>query len=99
MLQEEDRPEFPVPDVQRFRQYATGPVIDSDTDLSQSTFTNAVIEAGTNPTFTADNVTIQGILYIEAPNMVMFSKNTTLQGMIVADGDVNNPGTNQINFR
>ena len=35
-LDEEDRPEFPVPDVERFRQYATGPVIDSDTDLSGS---------------------------------------------------------------
>ncbi len=98
MLEEEDRPEFPVPDVQRFRRYATGPVIDSDTDLSQSTFTNAVIEAGTNPTFTADSVNIRGILYIEAPNIVTFSKNTVLEGMIVADGDVNNPGTNQINL-
>ncbi len=98
MLQEEDRPEFPVPDVQHFRQYATGPVIDADTDLSESTFTNAIIEADTNPTFTAPNVNIQGILYIEAPNKVMFSKITTLNGMIVAEGDVNHPGDNQINF-
>ncbi len=98
LLQAEDRPEFPVPDVQHFRQYATGPVIGPLTDLSQPVFTNAVIAAGTNPTFTAPNVTIRGILYIEAPNRVMLGKNTTLQGMIVAAGDVNNPGTNQINF-
>ena len=99
LLQEEDRPEFPVPDVERFRQYATGPVIGPGTDLSGSstTWANAVIAAGTNPTFTG-NVTIQGILYIEAPNTVTFVRNTTLQGMIVAEGDVNNPGTNQINF-
>jgi hypothetical protein len=98
-LEEEDRPVFPVPDVERFRQYATGPVIDSTTDLSGSstTWANAVIAAGTNPTF-GENVTLQGILYIEAPNKVMFPKNTTLQGMIVAEGDVNNPGDNQINF-
>jgi len=98
-LQEEDRPEFPVPDVQHFRQYATGPVIDPDTDISGSstTWANAVITAGTNPTFTG-NVTIQGILYIEAPNAVTFVRNTALQGMIVAEGDVNNPGANQINF-
>jgi hypothetical protein len=87
-LSAEDRPEFPVPDVQHFRQYATGPVIGPGTDLSSSgsmTFANAVVAAGTNPTFTA-------------PNKVTFSKNTTLQGMIVAEGDVNNPGANQINF-
>jgi hypothetical protein len=98
-IAEEDRPEFPVPDVQRFRPYATGAVIGPTTDLSGSsiTLTNAVIAAGTNPTFTG-NVTIQGILYLEAPNRVMFTKNTTLQGMIVAEGNVNDPGTNQISF-
>jgi len=95
---EEDRPEFPVPDVQHFRQYATGPVLGKTSDFGQSTYANAVIAAGTDPTFTAANVTIQGILYIEAPNRVMFTKNATLQGMIVAQGDVNSPGTNQINF-
>ncbi len=95
---EEDRPEFPVPDVDRFRQYATGPLLDKSSDFSQATFTNAVIAAGTDPNFTAPNVTIRGILFIEAPNKVMFGKLTTLQGIIVADGDVNYPGTNQINF-
>jgi hypothetical protein len=97
-LQAEDRPEFPVPDVEHFRQYATGPVIGPGGDFGTSTLINAVIAPGTNPTFTAPNVNIQGILYIEAPNKVMFSKNVTLQGMIVADGDVSNPGDNQINF-
>jgi len=99
MVAEEDQPEFPVPDVQRFRQYATGPVIGPGSDLSGSSMTlpNAVIAAGTNPTF-AGNVTIQGILYIEAPNRVTFERNTSVQGMIVAEGDVGNPGTNQINF-
>jgi hypothetical protein len=96
---EEDRPQFPVPDVLQFRPYATGPVIGPSTDLSggSMTFANAVVAAGTNPNFTG-NVTLQGILYVEAPNRVTFSKNTTLQGMIVAAGDVNNPGTNQISF-
>ncbi len=99
LLAEEDRPVFPVPDVERFRRYATGPVIGPGTDISGSstTWANAVIAARTNPTF-AGNITIQGILYIEAPNIVTFVRNTTLQGMIVAEGDVNDPGTNQINF-
>jgi hypothetical protein len=95
---DDERPEFPVPDVPHFRQYATGPVIGPGTDLSQSTWTNAVVAAGTNPRFTADNVTIEGILYIEAPNVVTFRKNVNLQGMIVGDGDVNDPGNNAINI-
>ncbi len=99
MLQPEDRPEFPIPDVQRFRQYATGPVIGPGSDISGSSITlaNAMIHHGTNPKFPG-NITIQGILYIEAPNTVTFSRNTTVQGMIVAEGDAANPATNQINF-
>ncbi len=95
----EDRPQFPVPKVGDFRQYATGPLIGPTTDLTGAsmTFANALVAPGTNPYFSG-NVTIQGILFVEAPNRVMFAKNTTLQGMIVAAGDVNNPGTNQINF-
>jgi Tfp pilus assembly protein PilX len=94
----EDMPEFPVPDISHFRPYATGPVINSGIDLSgTTTWTNAVIAAGTNPTFEG-NTTFQGILYIEAPNIVTFGGNVTLQGMIVADGDPANPGTNLISF-
>ncbi len=95
---EEDRPEFPEPNIPNCRKYATGPILDKGSDFSQTTFTNAVIAAGTDPNFTAPNVTIRGILFIEAPNRVMFGKITTLQGIIVADGDVDNPGTNQISF-
>jgi hypothetical protein len=96
----DELPEFPVPDVEHFRPYATGLVIGPDSDFGISTLTNAVIAAGTNPTFTAANVTIEGILYIEAPNKVMFRKNVALNGMIVADGGekLSNPDDNQINF-
>jgi Tfp pilus assembly protein PilX len=99
-IAEEDRPEFPVPNVQHFLQYATGPVIGPATNLSSGgsmTFANAVVAPNTNPVF-ATNVTLQGILYIKAPNRVTFAKNITVQGMIVAEGDVDNPGTNQIRF-
>jgi hypothetical protein len=94
----DDRPEFPVPDVPHFRPYATGPVLGKGSDFSQSSYTNAVIAAGTDPNFTAPNVDIRGILYIEAPNKVTFGKITSLEGMIVAAGDVNHPGDNQINL-
>jgi len=90
--------EFPVPETEPFLQYATGPTINSTTDLSSSmTLVYAVIHAGTNPIFLG-NVIIQGILFVEQPNQVTFTRNVSLQGIIVADGDANNPGTNQISF-
>jgi len=93
-----ETPEFPVPDTQHFLQYATGDIIDSTTDTSDNmTLTNVKIEAGTNPNFEG-NITIDGILYIEQPNTVTFSCNVALNGMIVGDGDVNDPGTNSISF-
>jgi hypothetical protein len=93
-----DRVEFPVPDLSGFPQYATGPVLDPNTDLSNSmTLVNAVIPAGRNPTFLG-NIIIQGILLIEQPNIVTFTRNVQLQGLIVADGDAQNPGTNSITF-
>ncbi len=89
-----DSPQFPVPDMQHFQQYATGPVIDSSTDLSSGmTLTNATIAAGTDPNF-LNNVIIEGILYIEQPNIVTFQGNVDSQGMIVAEGDPNFAGPN-----
>ena len=94
-----ETPEFPIPDTQRFLQYATGPVIDSSTDLSspQMIITNATIVAGTNPNFHG-SVIIEGILYIEQPNIVTFESNVTVKGIIVSDGEAYNPGTNSISF-
>jgi len=93
-----DALEFPVPDTGHFLQYATGDIIDGSTDISGGmTLTNATIEAGTNPTFEG-NITIEGILFVESPNIITFSKNVALNGMIVGDGDPDNPGTNNISF-
>jgi Tfp pilus assembly protein PilX len=103
----EDPPEFPVPKIEPFRQYATGTVYGPGTDWSAITsLTNAVIAAGANPTFdSGGNFGINGILYIEAPNQVMFVGHVNLQGLIVADGalgpdhnDVSNPYANCISF-
>ncbi|MBA7473715.1 hypothetical protein ES707_09058 [subsurface metagenome] len=90
--------EFPVPDTQHFQQYATGDIIDSSIDISNSmTLSNATIQAGTNPNFEG-NIIIEGILFVEQPNIVTFERNVALNGMIVADGDANNPGTNGMTF-
>jgi hypothetical protein len=90
-----DVPQFPIPDTQHFQQYATGPVIDSSTDLSSPgmVLTNATIAAGTDPNFLG-NVIIEGILFIEQPNIVTFSQNCDARGMIVAEGDPNFAGPN-----
>lgn len=95
-----DSPEFPVPDTGRFEQYAIGDTVDSSTDVSGGiTLVNARIKGGTNPVFDG-SVTIQGILFIESPNKVTFTRNVALQGLIVADGDVHNPdpGSNSIDI-
>jgi len=93
-----ESPEFPLPDTQRFLQYATGDVIKSSTDLTNSmVLTNATIKAGTDPTFEG-NIIVEGILYIKQPNIVIFNGNVDSRGMIVAEGDVSDAGTNSMTF-
>ena len=92
-------PDFPVPNTTYFEQYLTGDTIDSDTDVdSGGTYENVRIAAGTNPNFSSD-VTINGILFIETPNVVTFSGGCDINGLIIGDGDMNdNSGDNQLIF-
>jgi hypothetical protein len=92
--------EFPVPMPGYFEQYVTGDTIDATTDTSViASYDNVRIAGGTNPHFTADT-TLRGIVFIETPNIVTFSGNVEIIGLIVGDGDVNdNSGTNQIIFQ
>lgn len=89
---------FPEPDPGYFEHYVTN-VIDANTNItSGATFENVRIIAGRNPSFTG-NVTLRGIVFIESPNVVTFAGNTTITGIIVGNGDLNdNSGANQINF-
>ena len=84
-----ETPEFPTPDTDRFRVYATGTPILSSADPRLSapgpTLTNVLIKGGVNPTFQG-SVTVNGVLFIEYPNKVTFTKNVALNGVIVADG-------------
>jgi len=91
--------EFPTPNTDHFEQYVNGVTIDSDTDTSSdTTFQNVRIAAGTNPTFSG-NVTLEGVVFIETPNVVTFAGNANVTGVIVGDGDIDdNSGTNQIIF-
>jgi len=91
--------DFPAPDVQAFATYVTGPVVDANTmDLTKGlTLTNASIPANTNPTF-AGTVTINGVLWVESPNVVTFNRNCQLNGILVGDSYIGSTEGNQINF-
>lgn len=91
--------EFPFPNTSHFEQYATGITIDATTDTStNATYENIRIAAGTNPHFSGD-VQLNGVVFIETPNVVTFSGNVDITGIIIGDGNVNdNSGTNQINI-
>jgi len=91
-------PEFPAPNPDYFEQYVVN-TVDSSTDTTtDATFENIRIAAGTNPIFTG-NVTLNGIVFVETPNIVTFAGGTTITGVIVGNGDLNdNSGTSQINF-
>lgn len=92
--------EFPEPDPQEFLPYATGTVYTNLSQLSGvTTLTNAVIGPNVNPKFTA-NMTINGILYIQQPNIVDFGGNVNITGLVVCEGDWDNPSvSNQLVFR
>ena len=82
--------DFPIPDVEYFRVFATGDVIDGATNLSSySVLENAIILSGTDPVF-SNNMTIKGVLFIEENNNVQFSGQSTVKGIIVGDGDYTN---------
>ena len=89
--------EFPAPNPGYFAPYSTS-IIDSTTDTSDVTLDNIRIVAGTNPTFSGQ-VTLRGIVFIEAPNIVSFQGNTTITGLIITNGEVeDDSGANQIIF-
>ncbi len=93
-----DPVEFPIADTQQFTQYATGDIINASTDTTKSMIlTNATIKAGTNPIFES-NVTINGILLIESPNIVQFDGNVQQNGIIVGDGNTDYKEYNSITF-
>ena len=80
-----EAPQFPTIDTGVFTPLATN-VIDSDTDLTGSgnEWTNIRVRAGTNPLFTSDTV-INGVMYVEYPNVVSFRGQVTVNGVIVTE--------------
>jgi len=87
--------DFPVPNPGYFWPYVQN-TYDPNSVLSE--YDNVVIPAGIGP-ITFSSVTFRGVVFIEAPNIVTFTGNTDITGIIVGNGDLNdNSGTNQIIF-
>ena len=78
-------PDFPKVTAVPFIPYVTNPDGTPRYYGGESTPTNVVIKAGTNPTFSG--ATINGVLYVEAPNVVTFSGTTTINGVIIGEQD------------
>lgn len=99
-----EEPDFPVIDTSDYAPFATNLITTGNP--SGTYFENIRIKAGTNPKFSG-NVTIRGVIYIEAPNQVTFSGNCNITGIIVTQtlpGGEWNPSmgswqTNSIDFR
>ncbi len=90
--------EFPTPDTSIFESYATN-IIDASTDTTgNDTFENIRILANANPNFSG-SIVVNGVIFIETPNQVVFSGNATVTGVIVTNGDMDSPnGTDSITF-
>lgn len=89
---------FPDMDPGLFTGYATN-VLSPTLDLKKAqTLTNIRIPPNTNPKFTG-KATINGVLFIQTPNVVEFAGGASITGVIVTNGDPNdNSGANQLKF-
>ena len=90
---------FPVPNPGAFVNYVDNifePTTDTTTNL---TLENIIIPADTNPHFSG-HVILKGIVFVESPNIIEFTGNADITGIIIGDGDLNFPDDeNQLIFR
>ena len=93
-----DAPDFPALDTAPLAALATN-VVDADTNVRTpgQTWDNIRIVAGTNPKF-ANHQVLNGVIYIEAPNLVRFEGQTTINGMIVTEDSGQNLDDCQLHF-
>ncbi|OHB55616.1 MAG: hypothetical protein A2Y07_09675 [Planctomycetes bacterium GWF2_50_10] len=77
--------DFPTPVTEPFEAYCTTTITSDAQAKSSTTWSNVKIAANSNPTFNAQT-TINGIMFIETPNVVTFGGGVTIRGMIVGDG-------------
>lgn len=87
-------PDFPDIDTSAIVPLATNTYTGEEGDV----LTNIRIPAGTNPTFNNDMV-LNGIIYIEAPNKVKFAGKATLHGIIVTEAGHPDLAACELDFR
>lgn len=94
----DQEPEFPTVDTSAFERFATNVLSEPEAKYDNRYLKNVRVKAGTNPRFDGNSV-IEGVIYIETPNLVHFDSNTQIRGVIVVQnnptGDVT---TNRIEF-
>jgi hypothetical protein len=90
-------PTFPAVNTQIFADYLVGKETLITASTSLAYLKNIRIKAGTNPTLSGGG-TIDGVIYIEAPNKVTFSGGTKINGVIVVDNPNEATSTNSIIF-
>jgi hypothetical protein len=93
-------PGFPEIDITPFVGL-TKSIVDSNTDLTGGSLTinNALVKAGTNPDFPSNTV-INGILFIETPNVVTFHTGAVINAVIVTqDASGSDIADNQLDFK
>ena len=84
-------PEFPVIDSLLFRPYAVNDysLIPKPADKTLPLrLTNVIIKPNTNPKIDQDTI-VEGVLYIQMPNVVDISKHATVRGVIVVEKSAN----------
>ncbi len=78
-----DPPDFPTLYLAPLTALATN-TLTPETLTTGGTISNIRIPAGMNPVFNSD-VTLNGVVHIEAPNIVKFAGHATINGLIVTD--------------
>ena len=81
--------DFPIPNPTEFECYIQS-TFESGDPTTNVTLTNIEIPANTNPSFSGHAV-VRGIMYVRAPNTVTFTGNAEIHGLILAEGDWENP--------
>lgn len=79
----EDVPPVTMPNIDRTPYTSLATTVMNLASPPAGTYKNIRIPANTNPTF-GNAVTIQGVMYIQAPNKVTFNNNVTFTGVMVA---------------
>jgi Tfp pilus assembly protein PilX len=91
-------PTFPTIDSSAFQDFAKTNI----NTVSGSPYTNVYIPPNTNFRFKAGDV-INGVLWVQSPNVITFRGSSTINGVIVTDVNTDptkafNPAANQISF-